>query len=113
MFDHLFAPAPDLSYRPNKLHGDELVVGKSHVYTQAGDEWLTADEVEQVLRAAPATPLVVFDGWTLHRFAAPANWRPHYISDDGYPPAETGVGPMAYLWTDSGGGKLLLFQIDC
>ncbi|GAA1706366.1 hypothetical protein GCM10009745_62800 [Kribbella yunnanensis] len=58
MIRHLLVAAPELSYRPNKLHGDELVVDKTRVYTEATDEWLTADEVEQVLQADPSTPLV-------------------------------------------------------
>lgn len=113
MIKHLLVPAPELSYRENKLHGDELVVGNTRVYTEANDEWLTAGEVEQVLQADPGTPLVMFDEGVGHRFASVNGWRPHYISDDGYPPPGADVCLTAHLWSDSSGGKLLLFQLDC
>ena len=105
--------APELSYRPNKLHGDELVAGDTRVYTEANDEWLTADEVEQVLRADPNTPLVMFEGGVAHRFVSAKSWRPHYISDDGYPPPGVETCLIAHLWSDSSGSKLLLFELDC
>ncbi|WP_405064243.1 hypothetical protein OG474_22040 [Kribbella sp. NBC_01505] len=113
MIKHLLVAAPELSYRPNKLHGDELVVGTEHVYTEANDEWLTAAEVEQVLQADPGTPLVLFDGEVVHRFKSAGTWKPHYISDDGYPPPGADIGLLAHLWTDSSGSTLLLFQLDC
>jgi hypothetical protein len=110
---HLLVEAPELSYRPNKLHGDELIVGTTRVYTEANDEWLTADEVEQALEAAPGTPLVIFDAGVGYRFISPKAWRPHYISDDGYPPEGADACLLAHVWTDSDGSKLLLFRLDC
>lgn len=119
----LLVKVPEMSYRPNKLHGDELVVDGGTAYRQAGDEWLDADQIDALLQFDPTVPLVMIDmnppspGVYRFRSMGADGWnsdiRRYYISDDGYPPPGSEVCLSAHLWTDPTGDQLLLFDLEC
>jgi hypothetical protein len=121
-----FGELPDLSvepsgfrYLPNKLHGDEIVDADGRVFADVSEEWLTADEVSAVLRADPATVMVLVDhnaSMPVVRRLRAGAWERlgrRYVTDDGLPGEGTDLYLRAGIWADAEGRRLLVFALEC
>jgi hypothetical protein len=118
---NLLIPAPEFSIRPNKLHGDEIIL-RGQPFTEDDGEWLDRAVVEGLLRDPEVKTVLIgrFEdrGVGAHRFDGRSRvWRPfvlaNYIRDDGSPPPGSDACLVAYRWTSRTGKALLVFEFDC
>jgi hypothetical protein len=118
-------PAADLSYAPNKLHGDEIQAADgTTLHERQPREWLGRSQVEALIRRSPAINLLLVDDTVdypprVYRVAGDAmrSWTRRLstlcISDNGELDPAIGWSLDACLWATDNGPNVVVFRVDC